>query len=95
MSISDKTKKKNKGLTFVSNAKDEESQVDLDTDERLSNTILLLGKQFNKTLKIIDRRERPNVKNISFDINNNYYSQKNTRTEDKSNQSKDIQCYEC
>lgn len=40
-------------------------------------------------------RGRPYVKIISSDISNNLDSQKKTRTEEKSNQGKGIQCYEC
>ena len=42
IAISDKFEKKNKVIAFVSNT--EEGQVDLDTDEGLSNTIVFLGK---------------------------------------------------
>ncbi|XP_050888765.1 uncharacterized protein LOC127093915 [Lathyrus oleraceus] len=84
--LSDRSEKKNKSITFVSNTEDEENQCDLDIDEGISNAIVLLGRQFNKVLKGMDRKSRPNVKNISYDISKNNDFQRRTRTEDKSNQ---------
>ena len=76
MAIGDKAEKKNKSITFVSNAKDGKGKVELDTDEDLSNTIVLLGNKFNRVLKILDKRGRSDVKNISYDISNSLDSQK-------------------
>jgi excinuclease UvrABC nuclease subunit len=71
LGIIDKYEKKNKSITFVSNTEDEEDQCDLDIDEEMINAIVLLGRQFNKMLKRIDRKSRPNVKNIPSDISKN------------------------
>ncbi|XP_050895373.1 uncharacterized protein LOC127101991 [Lathyrus oleraceus] len=65
LAISDRSEKKNKSITFISNTKDEEGQYDLETDEGISNPIVLLERQFNKVLKKMDRKSSPNVKNIS------------------------------
>jgi len=54
------TEKKGKSIALVSNVDAEESQGDLDDDESLSKTIVSLGRQFNKILKRVDRRPRPN-----------------------------------
>ncbi|MCI54424.1 hypothetical protein A2U01_0075674, partial [Trifolium medium] len=43
----------------------------------------------------MDRRPRPNVKNISLDISKNANTQKKPRTDEKENQGKDVQCHEC
>ncbi|XP_058733516.1 uncharacterized protein LOC131605140 [Vicia villosa] len=83
LAVNDKSEKKNKGMTFVSSTKDEIGQDDLDTEEGLSKTVVLLGKQFNKIMKIMDRRGRPDVKNISSDIRNNNNSHNDTRSEKK------------
>ena len=85
LAISDKSEKKNKTTTFVSNAEDEEIQADLDTDEGLSNTIVLLGNQFNRILKRMNRRGRPNVRNISSDIRSDDDFQNNTKPKEKTN----------
>lgn len=68
--ISDRNKNKTKSITFVSNTKDEQNQCDLDIDEGMTNAIMLLRRQFNKVLKRIDMKSRPNVKNILLDIRN-------------------------
>lgn len=95
MGISDKSEKKNKSITFVSNTEYEENQCHLDTDEGMTNSIVLLGRQFNKVLKRIDKKSRPNVKNIPFGIMNNNDFQKRTRIEERSNKGKGIQCHGC
>ncbi|MCI48639.1 gag-pol polyprotein, partial [Trifolium medium] len=65
LAVSERSEKKNKSIAFVSNADDEELQNDMDTDESISDAIVLLGRKFNKVLRRIDRRPRTNVKNIS------------------------------
>jgi len=57
--------------------------------------MVLLGRQFNNTLKRMDRRRRPNVKNISSDIGKNSDSQRKTKAEEQPNQGKGLQCYGC
>ena len=68
LGISDRSEKKNKSITFVSNTEDEEDQCDLETGEGISNAIVLLGRKFNKVLKKMDRKSRPDVKHMSLDI---------------------------
>ncbi|XP_050920158.1 uncharacterized protein LOC127137782 [Lathyrus oleraceus] len=46
--ISDRSEKKNKIITFISNSDDEEAQFDMEIDEGISNAIVLLGRQFHK-----------------------------------------------
>jgi len=43
----------------------------------------------------MDRRRRPNVKNMSFDISRNSESQRRDKNDDKSNQGKGIQSHGC
>ena len=58
------------------------------------NTLVMLGKQFNKVIKRMDKNPRSNVKNISFDIlKSNEFGRK--RAEEKSTQGKGIQCHGC
>ncbi|XP_050896014.1 uncharacterized protein LOC127102712 [Lathyrus oleraceus] len=86
LGINDRTEKKTKSITFVSNTEDEQKQCDLDTDEGMTNAIVFLGRQFNKVLKRIDMKSRPNVKNIPLDIRNTNDFHRRTRTEERSNQ---------
>jgi hypothetical protein len=69
MNFTDKTEKKGKSIAFTSNTDIEEVYDDLDTREDLSEDIVLLGRQFNKILKRVDRRPMRNVKHIQPDIN--------------------------
>ena len=76
LGLSERTKKKNKNLAFMSNDEREEDQFDLDTDEGLTNTIVWLGKQFNKLMKKMEGRAKQHVQNISFDIRKNSENQR-------------------
>lgn len=67
----------------------------MDSDEGMSNVIVLLGIQFNKVLKRMDKKSRQNVNNNSSDINKNNDFQRRTRTKEKYNQVKGIQCHGC
>jgi hypothetical protein len=79
----------------VSNTSNEQIQSDLETDEEISDAMVLLGRQFNNILNKIDRRRGPNGKNISFDINRNSESQRKDRNDDKTCQGKGVQCHAC
>ncbi|XP_050889874.1 uncharacterized protein LOC127095195 [Lathyrus oleraceus] len=68
LGISEKTEKKTKSITFVSNTENEQNQCDLDIDEGMTNALVLLGRQFNK---------------------------RRSRTKERSNQGKGIQCHGC
>ncbi|MCI63559.1 gag-pol polyprotein, partial [Trifolium medium] len=67
----------------------------MDTDESISDAIVLPGRQFNKVLRRMDKRPRTNVKNISQDISRNNNLQKKMKTNEKPNQGKGVQCHEC
>ncbi|MCH92223.1 gag-pol polyprotein, partial [Trifolium medium] len=95
LGVSERSEKKNKSITFVSNVDDEEEQSDMETDESISEAIVLLGRQFNKILMKVDRRPVTNVKNISLDISKNTNAQRKPRTDEKTNQVKGVQCHEC
>ena len=85
MNFSDKIEKKGKSIAFTSNTDNEE--VD---EEDLSKDIVLLGRQFNKILKSVDRRPRRNVQHIQPDISKQGNTSAKTETDDES-----VQCYEC
>ena len=93
LGLSDRAEKKSKNLAFVSNDEGEEDEYDLDTDEGLTNAVVLLGKQFNKVLKRMDRRQKPHVRNIPFDIRKGSEYQK--KSDEKPSHSKGIQCHGC
>jgi len=49
--INNREEKKEKNIVFISNNDVKDSQGDYENDERLSEEIVLLGRQFNKVLK--------------------------------------------
>ena len=92
MGISDNVDKKNKSIALVSNTEEECKEGD---EEKISEAIAMLGRQFNKLIKRIDPKSRSNVKNISSDISRSYDSSRRTKSEEKGNQSRGIQCHGC
>src|SRR3954469_20652101 len=92
MGINENSEKKNKSIAFVSNSQEE---VEESREENLSESIAMLGKQFNKIIRGMDQKPRPNVKNISSDISRSYDSGKRAKPEEKYNHSKGIHCHGC
>jgi len=93
--VNNRTEKKGLSIAFASNVDTEEFQEDIEDDESLSGDLVLLGRQFKKILKQVNRRPRSNGKNIRFDISKQQNNLNNTRTDEKNNQSKGVQCREC
>jgi hypothetical protein len=93
MNLSEQTDKKGKGIAFVSSANQEEEADE--SDEDLSNDIVLIGRQFNKLLRRVDRRPRRNVRNIQPNISQPGNTSTKFKTTDKPTQDKGVQCYEC
>ncbi|KAK2450468.1 gag-protease polyprotein [Trifolium repens] len=87
----DKIEKKGKSIAFASNTDSKEADNDLDTREDISKEIVLLGKQFNKILKRVERRPRRNVQHIQPNIS----KQGNTSAKSMTDEDKGIQCFEC
>jgi len=94
LNVNNKTDKKGKGITFVSNVDTKEAQGNREDDESLLENIVLLGKQFRRILKQVNRRPRSNVQNIRSNIDNQPGNAKNPRTNEKITQSKGVQCHE-
>lgn len=92
LGINDRSEKKSKSIALVSNTDEE---CDLDTDEGLSNAIVLLGRQFNKVMKRVNLKSRGDVKNNFFDISKSNGLGSKSRYEEGSSQSKGVQCHEC
>jgi hypothetical protein len=86
-----KVEKKGKNIAFTSNTDSEEANDDLDTRGDLSDEVVLLGKQFNKILKRVDRRSRRNVEHIQPNIS----TQGNTSAKPLTEKEKDVRCFEC
>lgn len=87
MSINEIPEKKNKGITFVSNSGGDQG----DKEERLLDAITLLRKNFNQSLKNLDRKQSLNVQDKRSDIN----FQDKGKSGDKINSIKGTQCCEC
>jgi len=74
---------KKKNIAFVSNTNEEDVQCDMETDESILDALVRLGKEFNKVLEMIDKKSRPNVQNISFNISRNSDSQRRDINKDE------------
>src|ERR1044072_4604039 len=92
MEISENVDKKNKSIALVSNTEEECKKGD---EEKISEAIAMLGRQFNKLIKRIDPNSRSNVKDISSDISRSYDSSRRSNSEEKESQSREIQCHSC
>jgi uncharacterized FlaG/YvyC family protein len=93
VAINERTDKKAKSIAFATNADDEESQED--PEESISEALVLLGKQFNKLIKRVDKREKPNGQNIRFDISKQPVNLRKTGNEERISRFKEVQCHEC
>jgi hypothetical protein len=95
IAINDRTDKKEKNIAFVTNTEDEETQEELDTEESINDALVLFGRQFNKIMKCVDGRQKPNGPNIRFNISKQQTNLKKAKPDEKSSQSKELQCHEC
>jgi len=93
--INNKNDKKGKGIAYVSNVETDETQGNHEDDENLSESLVLLGRQFKKIFKKVDRRSRFNGQNIRSNIDNEPIKEKMSRTDEKNTQYKGVQCHEC
>jgi hypothetical protein len=93
MNLSEQTEKKSKGIAFKSSADHEEEDYDLDED--FSNDLALIGRQFNKLLRKMDRRPKKNYTNIQTDTNKQGSTSSKAKTDKKPSQGKGVQCHEC
>ncbi|MCH79439.1 gag-protease polyprotein [Trifolium medium] len=100
LSVNEKSDKKVKSIAFASNTSDDMSQEDLDTDADLTESIALLGRQFNRVLSRMERRNNGQGRgqNIRFNISKqqtNQGAQGRPRVEDQPGQFRSVQCFEC
>ncbi|PNX86516.1 gag-protease polyprotein, partial [Trifolium pratense] len=84
--------KKYKSIAFVSNAEEEDQQSDTESESSISNEMVLLGKQFNKVLKRMDKRPRTSVADTG---RNTYRNFRKPTTDEKTSLNKGVQCHEC
>ncbi|KAK2369181.1 gag-protease polyprotein [Trifolium repens] len=81
--INERSEMKNKSITSISNT-DDEIQCDMETNKGISNAVVDIGRQFNKVLKMMDRKSRSNVENMSFNISKNIDVQRKSELDDES-----------
>ncbi|KAK2428670.1 gag-protease polyprotein [Trifolium repens] len=93
--LNDRGDKKNKSIAFVTNTEDDVAESDDEEGDSITDAIAMLGRQFNKVLKRVDRRNRQNGQSIRFDINKQPNNFKKNKPAEKSSQSKGVQCHEC
>ncbi|CAJ2638184.1 unnamed protein product [Trifolium pratense] len=84
--------KKNKSIAFVSNAEEEDQQSDTESESSISDAMVLLGKQFNKVLKRMDKRSKTSAADTG---RNTYRNFRKPVTDEKSAPNKGVQCHEC
>ncbi|CAJ2661891.1 unnamed protein product [Trifolium pratense] len=92
VATNEKMDKKNKSIAFVSNAEEEDQQSDTESENSISDAMVLLRKQFNKVLKIMDKRPKTSAADIG---RNTYRNFRKPVTEEKSAPNKGVQCHEC
>jgi hypothetical protein len=95
ISINECGYKKKKSIACITNVDDEESQTAGENEESIADALALIGKQFGKVLRRVDRRSKQNGQSIRFDINKQQNNVKKTRLEDKNSQTKGVKCHEC
>ncbi|GAU40405.1 hypothetical protein TSUD_136520 [Trifolium subterraneum] len=82
-SVNERIEKKNKSIAFVSNADDEDLESDIESTDSVSEAIVLLGRQFNKVLKRMDRRPRQNARHLATDMSRNIGNSRKTKIDEK------------
>ncbi|CAJ2673932.1 unnamed protein product [Trifolium pratense] len=90
-----RSEKKNKSIAFSSKNNEEELEDEEESNESISEAMELLGKQFNKVLKQMNKRPRPNSKNDAPGTMRNIVNQGKPKSDEKSSLNKNIQCHEC
>ena len=73
----------------------EKTQGNLVNNENLARLVVLLGRLFNKILKQANWKSKSDDQNIGFNIKELQHDEKSFNTDDKGNQFKEVQCYEC
>ncbi|CAJ2671533.1 unnamed protein product [Trifolium pratense] len=90
-----RSEKKNKSIAFSSKNNEEELEDEEESNESISEAMVLLGKQFNKVLKRMDKRPRSNFKNNAPSTTRSNESLGKPKGDEKSNLNRNIRCHEC
>ncbi|CAJ2670392.1 unnamed protein product [Trifolium pratense] len=90
-----RSEKKNKSIAFSSKNNEEELEDEEESNESISEATVLLGKQFNKVLKRMDKRPRSNFKNNALGTMRSNENQGKPKNDEKSNLNRNIRCHEC
>ncbi|CAJ2662688.1 unnamed protein product [Trifolium pratense] len=90
-----RSEKKNKSIAFSSKNNEEELEDEEATNESISEAMVLLGKQFNKVLKRMDKRPKSNFKNNASGTMRSNENQGKPKSDEKSNLNRNIRCHEC
>ncbi|PNX99503.1 gag-protease polyprotein, partial [Trifolium pratense] len=93
--ISERGEKKNKSIALSSKNNEEELEDEEEHSESISEAMVLLGKQFNKVLKRMDKRPRSNFKNNAPGTMRNNENQGKQRSDEKPSLNRNIRCHEC
>ena len=93
MAISDHIEERKIGIAFLSNTSVDQTEGSLETDDEVSEAIVLIGRQVNNILKKTNKRRGTDVRNIPSD--NNSGSPRNERIDYKTSQGKCAQCHAC
>jgi len=64
--VDNRTEKKGKGIAFTANTANDEALKESVEDENLLENLVILGRQFNRILKQVNRRSKGNRQNIRF-----------------------------
>jgi len=93
--VKSRTEKKGKSIAFTSGTENDVVLGDCMGNEDLSEDLVLLGKQFNRIMKHVIRRPRPNGQNIRFNNDQHTRNEEYVKPDEKSNQYKGVQGHEC
>ncbi|GAU38940.1 hypothetical protein TSUD_372690, partial [Trifolium subterraneum] len=94
-SVNERIERKNKSIALVSNTAEEDEEDEQDSGESFSEAIVMLGRQFNKVMRKVDKNSWKGAKNNASDIMRSIDVQKRSKGDEKPTVNKGIQCHEC
>ncbi|MCH79805.1 gag-protease polyprotein [Trifolium medium] len=92
--VDERGEKKSKSIALVTNAEDN-NELEDESDESISEAMVLLGKQFNRIASRLNGRPKSFGKNSKSSANRGNENQSKQRAEERDGQSKGIRCFEC
>ncbi|GAU50915.1 hypothetical protein TSUD_411150, partial [Trifolium subterraneum] len=94
-SVNERIERKNKSIALVSNTAEEDEEDEQDSGESFSEAIVMLGRQFNKVMRKVEKNSWKGAKNNASDIMRSIDAQKRSKGDEKPTVNKGIQCHEC